>query len=221
MFDDATLPELPARRILLGVSGSIAAYTVPQSILWLRHVLGVEIRAIMTRQATTMVAPRAVAVASGHPVALDSDGLPNDPAVPHIELTRWADVMLVLPASANLIGKAANGIADDVLTTCIIAAACPVVFVPSMNEIMWRKPAVQRNVATLQADGHGVIFPVEGVALADGKPTVGAMPDIDDIVRRLAEFLQPPVAEQPKAPEFPAHALSFSDLERTPVEARV
>jgi phosphopantothenoylcysteine synthetase/decarboxylase len=220
MFDDATLPELPARRILLGVSGSIAAYSVPQSILWLRHVLGVEVRAILTRQATTMVAPRAVAVASGHPVALDSDGLPNDPAVPHIELTRWADVMLVLPASANTIGKAANGIADDVLTTCIIAAACPVVFVPSMNEIMWRKPAVQRNVATLQADGHGIIFPVEGIALADGKPTVGAMPDIDDIVARLAEFLQQSAAGQQPAAETPANGISFPDLDSILVEAR-
>src|SRR4051794_8610224 len=141
MFDDdATLPRLSAQRILLGISGSIAAYTVPQSILWLRHVLGVEVRVILTRQAATMVAPRALAVASGHPVTLDDDASTNDPAVPHIDLTRWADVMLVLPASANLIGKAANGIADDTLTTCILAAACPVVFVPNMNEIMWRKP---------------------------------------------------------------------------------
>jgi phosphopantothenoylcysteine synthetase/decarboxylase len=194
---------------------------VPHSILWLRHVLGVEVRAILTRQAATMVAPRAIATASGHAVTLDDDGSTNDPAVPHIELTRWADVMLVLPASANLIGKAANGIADDVLTTCIIAAACPVVFVPSMNEIMWRKPAVQRNVATLQADGHGVIFPIEGIAFADGKPTVGAMPEIDDIAAWLAKFLQQPGAGQQPAAEIPANGFSFPDLARTTVEARV
>jgi len=215
MFDDESpLPQLPARRILIGISGSIAAYTVPQSILWLRHVLGADVRVILTRQAATMVAPRALAVASGGPVTLDDAGSTNDPSVPHIDLTRWADVLLVLPASANLIGKAANGIADDILTTCILAAACPVVFVPNMNEIMWRKPVVQRNVATLQADGHGVILPIEGVALADGRPTVGAMPDIDDIVRRLAEILPP-------ATEIPADAISIPNPDATLVEARV
>src|SRR4249919_2125875 len=157
MADDLTAPPLPARRILIGVAGSIAAVTVPQSILWLRHELGIEVRVVMTRQAATMVTPRAVAVASGAPVALDDAPDHNDPAVPHMHLTRWADLMLVVPASANLLAKAAHGIADDLLTTCIVAASCPVVFVPGMNEVMWRKPAVQRNVATLEADGYGVV----------------------------------------------------------------
>lgn len=185
--------HLPARHVLIGVAGSIASVTVPQSILWLRHELGVDVRAVMTRQAATMVTPRALAVASGAAVALDDTGEPgdhNDPAVSHMELTRWADLMLVLPASANLLAKAAQGIADDLLTTCIIASSCPVVFVPGMNEIMWRKPAVQRNVATLQADGYGVVEPVEGLALSDGRPTVGAMPEIEEIVGWAARFLE-------------------------------
>ena len=189
MAADLTSPQLPARRILIGVAGSIASVTVPQSILWLRHELGVEVRVVMTRQAATMVTPRAIAVASGAPVALDDTTDHNDPAVPHMHLTRWADLMLVLPASANLLAKAAHGIADDLLTTCIVAAPCPVVFVPGMNEVMWRKPAVQRNVTTLEADGYGIVAPVEGLAVADGRPTVGAMPEIDAIVEWATRFM--------------------------------
>lgn len=189
MAVDLTSQQLPVRRVLIGVSGSIASVTVPQSILWLRHELGLEVRVVMTRQAATMVTPRALAVASGAPVALDDATDFNEPVVRHMELTRWADLMLVLPASANLLAKAAHGIADDLLTTCIVAASCPVVFVPGMNEVMWRKPAVQRNVATLQADGHGVVAPVEGLAVADGRPTVGAMPEIDAILAWVTRFL--------------------------------
>lgn len=192
MTADLVSQKLPARHVLVGVAGSIASVTVPQSILYLRHELEVDVRVVMTRQATTMVTPRALAVASGSQVAVDDTGEPgdhNDPTVRHMELTRWADLMLVLPASANLLAKAAQGIADDLLTTCIIASSCPVVFVPGMNEIMWRKPAVQRNVATLQADGYGVVEPVEGLALSDGRPTVGAMPEIEEIVAWVARFL--------------------------------
>lgn len=187
--------QFPARRVLIGVAGSIASVTVPQSILWLRHELGIEVRVVMTRQATTMVTPRAIAVAAGTAVALDDTNDFNSPGVKHMDLTRWADLMLVLPASANLLAKAAHGIADDLLTTCIIAASCPVVFVPGMNELMWRKPAVQRNVATLQEDGYGVVMPVEGLAVADGKPTVGAMPEIEAILAWVTTFLHERNAE--------------------------
>jgi phosphopantothenoylcysteine synthetase/decarboxylase len=189
MAVERALTRLPARRVLVGVAGSIAAVTVPQSILWLRYELGLEVRAVMTRQATTMVTPRAIAVTSGAPVALDDSVLLNDPSVPHMDLTRWADLMLILPASANVLARAAHGIGDDVLTTSILAAACPVVFVPGMNETMWRKPAVQRNVATLRADGYGVVPPVEGLAVAEGRPTVGAMPEIDAVMEWVTAFL--------------------------------
>ncbi|MCC7367392.1 MAG: hypothetical protein IT306_03155 [Chloroflexi bacterium] len=187
MADEST--QLAARRVLIGVSGSIASVTTPQSILYLRHELGLDVRVVMTRQAATMVTPRALAVASGAPVALDDAVDPGGPTVTHMELSRWADLMLVLPASANSLARAAHGIADDLLTTCIVAASGPVIFVPGMNEIMWRKPAVQRNVAQLRADGYGVIDPVEGLAVANGRPTVGAMPEIDEIVAWIARFL--------------------------------
>jgi phosphopantothenoylcysteine decarboxylase/phosphopantothenate--cysteine ligase len=183
-------PIAPIRRIVLGIAGSIGALDVPQSILWLRHARGIEVRAIMTRQAITMVTARAIAVTSGQPVALDDEGPSGDPVIPHIELTRWADLLLVLPATANIFGKAAQGIADDLLSTCVLAAACPVVFVPSMNEQMWRKPAVQRNVATLQADGYGVVAPINGRAVVDGQSTGCIVPEIDDVLDWAERFIQ-------------------------------
>jgi phosphopantothenoylcysteine decarboxylase/phosphopantothenate--cysteine ligase len=186
---DETQESFPARRILFGVSGSIGAVVVPQCIFLLRQVLGLEVRAALTRQAATLVAPRAVAVASGHPVALDANGADHDPAVTHIELTRWADLLLVLPATANVLAKAALGVADDLLSTCVLAARCPVVFVPNMNEAMWRKPALQRNIATLEADGHLVIKPVEGLAAVDGQLGDGVMPDIRAVLRGTRSFL--------------------------------
>jgi phosphopantothenoylcysteine synthetase/decarboxylase len=210
MSVDPTASDLPARRILIGIAGSIAAaLTVPQTIMWLRGGLQVEVRTIMTRQATTLVTPRAIAVVSGHPVALDSDDVPNDPLVPHIELTRWADLFLVLPATADIMAKAAHGIADNLLSTCILAAACPVVFVPSMNGQMWSKPVVQRNVAILEADGYGVIPPVEGVALADGKPTVGAMPELEDILEWVGRFLRRAAAERALMEPTPVRHLTL------------
>jgi phosphopantothenoylcysteine synthetase/decarboxylase len=187
---DATPDRARLRRIVVGIAGSIGAIDAPQSILWLRHVYGAEVRAIMTRQATTMVTPRAIAVTSGHPVVVDGEESLSDPAVSHIDLTRWADLFLVLPATANILGKAAQGIADDLLSTCIIASACPVVFVPGMNVQMWRKPAVQRNVATLQADGYGVVPPIKGLAAADGQSTGCVMPEIDVVLAKATHFVQ-------------------------------
>lgn len=184
-----SLVSAAPRRILIGVAGSIAAVAVPPSVMYLRHVVGVEVRAVVTQSAAELVSIRSIAVATGHPVVLDERADANDPGVAHLELTRWADLVLVMPATANVLGKAAAGIADDALTTCILAATSPVVFVPAMNDAMWAKPAVQRNVATLKADGHGVIPPAVGLAAVDGKPGEGAMPDILAVLRWIRCFL--------------------------------
>ncbi|GAB3960493.1 hypothetical protein GCM10027614_82550 [Micromonospora vulcania] len=88
--------------------------------------------------------------------------------VPHLALTAWADLVLVLPATANTLAKAALGIADNLVGTCVLAATAPVVLVPSMNAAMWQRPAVQRNVAQLRADGYGVVPPVPVLALSTG-----------------------------------------------------
>ncbi len=196
MLTDHALDQKPIRKILLGITGSSGAFELPQVILWLKHQQGMEVRAIMTRQAATIITPRAVAVTSGHPVAIDGEMSPNDTEVPHIALPTWADLFLIYPATADIVGKAANGIGDNILTTCILAATCPVVFAPCMNERMWYKPVVQRNLETLRQDGYGVIPPVEGQATADGTKDIGATPEIDvalawaiDFIRRTAKPL--------------------------------
>jgi phosphopantothenoylcysteine decarboxylase/phosphopantothenate--cysteine ligase len=190
---DTQLPDpFPARRVLLGVAGSIAAAALPGYVSVMRHVLGLEVRAVLTRQAATLVAPRALAAACGAPVVVDGDSADEAGTVPHIELPRWADLLLVMPATANLLAKAAHGIADDLLSTCILAAPGPVVFVPAMNDVMWRKAAVQRNLVTLAADGHGIVPPTEGIAAVDGRIGPGAMPDIFTILRATAAWLAGP-----------------------------
>lgn len=190
MFTDQLPQDFPAKRVLLAVSGSIAAAAATPYIVVMRRMLDLEVRAVLTRQAATLVAPRAVAAACGRPVVVDGEQAPCDGTVPHIELTRWADVLLVLPATANILAKAAHGIADELVSTCIVAARCPVVFVPAMNEVMWGKPAVQRNVATLTADGYRVLAPTEGMAMADGQIGMGALPDIVTVLRETADFLR-------------------------------
>ncbi|MGH2589151.1 MAG: flavoprotein [Dehalococcoidia bacterium] len=190
MFTDQLPQDFPARQVLLAVSGSIAATAVTPYVAVMRRLLDLEVRAVLTRQAVTLVAPRAVAAACGRPVIVDGEQTPDDGTVPHIDLTRWADVLLVLPATANMLAKAAHGIADDLVSTCIVAASCPVVFVPAMNEVMWGKPAVQRNVATLTADGYRVLTPAEGIAMADGQIGPGALPDIFTVLLETADFLR-------------------------------
>src|SRR5262249_19614274 len=122
-------------------------------------------------------------------VLVDGEEGPSDGTVPHIELTRWADVMLVLPATANILGKAAHGIADDLVSTCIVAADCPVVFVPAMNEVMWRKPAVQPNVAAPAAEGTGARPAGGGMPWAGGQIGQGARPAFFPVRRETAAFL--------------------------------
>jgi phosphopantothenoylcysteine synthetase/decarboxylase len=189
MFDNLLSQPFPARRVLVGISGSIAAATLPTSVMVMRHMLGLDVRVVLTRQAATFVAPRALAAVSGRPALVDGDYPAWDVAAPHIELTRWADVLLVMPATAGMLARAAHGIADDLVSTCIAAAPCPVVFVPAMNDMMWFKPAVQRNVATLIADGYHVIPPAEGMAAADGQVGMGAMPDMLTVLRETSEIL--------------------------------
>ncbi len=190
MFTDQLPKDFSAKRVLLAITGSIAATAATPYVTVMRRMLDLEVRAVLTRQAATLVAPRAVAAACGRPVVVDGDLSPCDGTVPHLDLTGWADVLLVLPATANMLAKAAHGIADDLVSTCIVAAACPVVFVPAMNQVMWEKSAVQRNVATLMADGYRVLAPAEGMAISDGQIGTGALLDIFTVLRETADFLR-------------------------------
>ena len=186
---DTSSFSFPWRRIVLGVGGSISAVGLPESVLVMRHVLGLEVRAIMTAAAATMVAPRALAVATGHPVALDDADSTATSAVAHMHLATWGELMLIVPATANVLAKAAHGMADDLLGTAILAAQSPVVFAPAMNASMWSKAAVQRNVATIRSDGYGVVPPVPALAVSDGQMAGAGLPDIGGILDWTTTFL--------------------------------
>ena len=111
-------------------------------------------------------------------------------AVGHVQISEGAGVMIVMPATANIVGKAASGIADDAVSASIMAAACPVVFVPNMNDRMWRRPAVQRNIRTLNRDGYHIVPPVAGPAVSTGRTATGGMPDFETILAAVRRRLR-------------------------------
>ena len=149
-------------RLLLGVSGSVAILNLPSYLATLRAELAREVRVIMTPSAARMLPPSTVALICDG-VFLDQEStLEKRPG--HIELARWCEMFVVLPATANVIGQAANGLGSTLLTTTILASPRPVVFYPNVNEVMWGKAAVQRNVETLREDGHVVIEPEVAIA---------------------------------------------------------
>ena len=149
-------------RLLVGVSGSVAVLNLPSYLATLRAELAGEVRVIMTAAAASMLPPSTVAL------VCDGVFLDQEPTVEkrpgHIELARWCEMFVVLPATANVIGQAANGLGSNLLTTTILASPKPVVFYPNVNDVMWSKAAVQRNVETLREDGHIVIEPEVAVA---------------------------------------------------------
>lgn len=145
-----------SKNLLIGAAGAISVLNLHMWIAHLKIHFFDHVRVIMTDSATRFVNPKVISSFTNTVVYTDDFGDEEFPA-PHVSLTEWADLMLVIPASANIIGKAAHGIADDLLSSSIVAASCPVLFVPSMNYQMWRKPAVQRNVQQVQEDGYHVV----------------------------------------------------------------
>lgn len=183
--------NLGLRRLLVGVTGSIAASLIPNALLWLRQNGGIRsIDIVLSATASTMVSRRALSALTSGTVFVDAEVWPNASEPLHITLTRDADLFLVMPATANVLGKAANGIADDLITTCLIAAPCPVVFAPCMNKLMWSKPSVRRNVATLRRDGCHVIEPTEGFCISTGSTEFGAFPSMPSIFSQLLSQIQ-------------------------------
>ena len=158
MTDRAT-PRPP--RILLGVTGGIAAYKAPELVRRLTDV-GAEVQVVMTRAAMQFVAPLTFQAVSGRRVRTDLWDEAAEAAMGHIELARWADVVVVAPATANFLGHLANGLASDLLTTLCIATTAPVVIAPAMNQAMWANPAVQANRKALEARGVRLLGPATG-----------------------------------------------------------
>ena len=139
-------------RVLLAVCGGIAAYKACEVLRGLQKA-GCDVRVTMTEDAERFVGGVTFEALSGSPVATSLYGHPGS-AIPHIELAEWADLAVVVPATANVMAKMACGIADDCLTTTLLACACPVLVAPGMNVHMWQNPATQANVATLRGRGY-------------------------------------------------------------------
>ncbi len=175
-------------RVLLGVSGGIAAYKAAELVRRLR-AHGHEVRCILTRSAVSFVSPLTLEVLSGHPVHQEEYLTPTgsgDEA--HITAAAWAEVLCVAPATAHVLGRLALGLADDFLTTTALALAGPVVVAPAMHSAMWEKPAVQHNVAVLRSRGVWFAGPVEG-PLASGEVGMGRMADPEQIVAAVEAAL--------------------------------
>lgn len=172
--------------IVLGISGGIAAYKTPDLVRRLQDA-GASVRVIMTPNATRFVTPLSLAAVSGFGVIADSWGDPARGGVDHIEIARWAELLLIAPATANVIAKLAVGIADDALTTYAIAHRTATMVVPAMNTGMWLHSTVQENLERLRSRGVITLDPDSGL-LACGDEGVGRMPDVAAIVEQVRAF---------------------------------
>jgi phosphopantothenoylcysteine decarboxylase/phosphopantothenate--cysteine ligase len=184
-MDSSAQAPLLGERLLLGVTGSPSATTMPQYALMMRQTLAREVRVMMSRAAQRFVPAYTMRLYVGDWVYTDIDQINNDVQIPHIDLTRDIDLFLIMPATANIIGKAANGICDDLISTAIVASEAPVVLVPAMNGAMWRSSAVQQNVERARGHGYHIIEPNVGLQLADLNQAPGVMPPLEHILDQL------------------------------------
>jgi phosphopantothenoylcysteine decarboxylase/phosphopantothenate--cysteine ligase len=175
------------KRVLLGVSGGIAAYKSAELVRLLRKQ-GNEVRVVMTASAMQFVSPLTFQALSGSAVHTDLLDAESEHAMDHISLARWAEVMIIAPATANVIAKLSHGLADDLLTTLYLAATSPVYIAPAMNQAMWAKPVTQDNMETLRRHGVHIIGPEPGEQ-ACGETGLGRMSEPSEICSRL--FAQP------------------------------
>src|SRR6056300_1428772 len=158
MIMDNPLVNLKHRRILLGITGGIAAYKAAELTRRFQDH-GADVRVIMTRSATEFITPLTMQALSKHPIHLDLLNPDTESVMGHIELARWADLILIAPASANFLARFASGHGDDLLTTVCLAAECPVAIAPAMNQAMWAKTVTQTNRNTLLARGAHILGP--------------------------------------------------------------
>jgi phosphopantothenoylcysteine decarboxylase len=181
--------SLQGREIVLGVSGGIAAYKAAM-LASLLVQQGAGVTAVLTRNARRFVGTATFAALTGRPVATRSFDPLRHPLGAHIELAARADAVIVAPASADLLAKTAGGAADDLLTTLLLCAECPIAMAPAMNSAMWAKPAVQRNVRQLAADGVRIIQPATGW-LACRQQGAGRMAEPVEIAAVIGELIGP------------------------------
>lgn len=178
---------LVGKKVLLGVTGSIAAYQAADLIGLLRLQLA-SVRVVMTNAATKFITPLTLEVLSENPVSLEMFG-ERARAIEHIGLATMADLLIIAPASANMIGKLSAGIADDMLSTVALAVQGPVLLAPAMNERMWNNPVVQSNVQRLKKAGLHFVGPNYG-PMACGGEGWGRLAQLEQIVQQAAQLLE-------------------------------
>ena len=171
------------KNIVIGISGGIAAYKACEIVNYLRSQ-GANVDVIMTKNACEFITPLTLETLSGNKVVSDMFERPDYIDVKHISLAKKADLFLIVPATANIIGKVANGIADDMLSTTIMATKAPVIFAPAMNNGMYENPIVQNNLEKLRLYGYQIIEPTIG-HLACGYEAKGKLPNRDEIIDYL------------------------------------
>lgn len=184
---------LSGKHILLGISGGIAAYKACDLVRRLRDA-GAEVRVVMTEGATHFVTPLTLQALSGHPVRTSLWDEAHEAAMGHIELARWADAILIAPASASVMARLAAGMADDLLTTLCLASEAPLILAPAMNRVMWAHPATRANAQTLAARGVEFFGPAAG-SQACGETGEGRMLEplelVDQLIRHISPSSQP------------------------------
>jgi len=176
--------SLSNKRILLGITGGIAAYKCAE-LTRLFIKAGAEVRVVMTQSATEFITPLTLQALSGNRVHLDLLDPEAEAAMGHIELARWADLVLVAPATANSIARITHGEADDILTTLVLATPAPIAIAPAMNQGMWSDAQTQANIAALAARGYTLIGPGSGEQ-ACGDVGLGRLSEPDEIVTACA-----------------------------------
>ena len=175
-------------RVLLCVTGGIAAYKAAELVRRLRDA-GAEVKVAMTDNAQRFVGAQTFQALSGHPVRTSLWDAQAEAAMGHLELARWAERVVIAPATANTIARLAHGFADDLVSTLCLATEAPLLLAPAMNHRMWRHPAVQANVALLRGRGAGIIGPDDG-PLAEGESGPGRMAEPAAIVAKAMEGMQ-------------------------------
>lgn len=182
------MQRLCNKRIILGIGGGIAAYKSADLVRRLKDQ-GADVRVVMTKSACEFITPLTLQALSGHPVHLDLLDPAAEAAMGHIELARWADRIVVAPATTELLARLAQGNANDLLTTLIVATDAPVSVAPAMNQAMWRDPATQDNVRKLQERGFTILGPASG-SQACGDTGFGRMLEPEALAQCIADSFQ-------------------------------
>lgn len=178
--------RLQGKKIILGITGSIAAY---KAVLLLRLLIkeGAEVQVVMTPAGKEFITPLTLAALSGHPVISEFFASDDGEWHSHVDLGIWADAMLIIPATANTLGKMAHGIADNMLITTYLSAKCPVFIAPAMDLDMYKHPSTQNNIKILKSYGDTILDPAVGI-LASGLEGKGRMEEPENILEFMVDF---------------------------------